>query len=109
MDIGKHHHHAVVVDADGERTLSRRVANDEADLLALIADVDAVAGEVVWAIDLQSSESALLVCLLLGQGQKVVYLPGITVNRAASSYRGWARPTPKMPTSSPTKLACVGP
>jgi hypothetical protein len=28
-----------------------RVANDEPDLLALIADLEALAGEVVWAID----------------------------------------------------------
>jgi transposase len=88
VDIGKHHHHAVVVGGDGERLHSQRVANDEADLLALIANVDALAGEVVWAIDLHSSESALLVTLLLAHGQKVVYVPGMTVSRAASAYRG---------------------
>ena len=64
VDIGKHHHRAVVVGGDGERLHSQRVANDEADLLALTAEVDALAGEVVWAIDLHSSESALLVTLL---------------------------------------------
>jgi transposase len=88
VDIGKHHHHAVVVGGDGERLHSQRVANDEADLLALIANVDFLAGEVVWAIDLHSSESALLVTLLLAHGQKVVYVPGMTVSRAASAYRG---------------------
>lgn len=41
-----------------------------------------------WAIDLHGSESALLVALLLGGGQRVVYVPGLMVNRAASSYRG---------------------
>jgi hypothetical protein len=34
VDIGKHHHHAVVVDGGGDRLSSRRVANDEPDLLA---------------------------------------------------------------------------
>ncbi|MEU6646760.1 IS110 family transposase [Saccharomonospora sp. NPDC046836] len=88
VDIGKRHHHAVVVDAGGEKVLSRRVTNDELDLLALIGDVSSLATEVTWAIDLHSSESALLVALLLAHGQKVVYVPGMAVNRAASSYRG---------------------
>ena len=33
-------------------------------------------------------ESALLVALLLERGQAVVYVPGLTVNRAAGAYRG---------------------
>ncbi|WP_420903162.1 IS110 family transposase [Streptomyces antimycoticus] len=39
VDIGKEHHHCVVVDERGERLLSRRVFNDESVLLELIADV----------------------------------------------------------------------
>ncbi|MFC5204639.1 transposase [Streptomyces kaempferi] len=39
VDIGKEHHHCVVINPDGERLLSRRVLNDETALLALIADV----------------------------------------------------------------------
>ncbi|MGW6295767.1 IS110 family transposase [Streptomyces sp. NPDC055058] len=39
MDTGQEHHHCVVVDADGERLLSRRVLNDETALLELIGDV----------------------------------------------------------------------
>jgi transposase len=88
VDIGKHHHHTVVVDGGGDRRASRRVANDEPDLLALIADVSALADEVIWAIDLHSSESALLVTLLLAHGQQVVYLPGVAVNQAMGAYRG---------------------
>ncbi|MFF4551357.1 transposase, partial [Streptomyces sp. NPDC001406] len=34
-DIGKTHHHCVVLDVEGKRLLSRRVANDEPELLAL--------------------------------------------------------------------------
>lgn len=76
------------VDGDGERVFSRRVANDETALLGVIGDVLALAEEVTWAIDLHSSESVLLLTLLLDQGQKVVYVPGIVVNRAAEGYRG---------------------
>ena len=32
VDVGKEHHHCVVIDAEGRRLLSRRVANDEAVL-----------------------------------------------------------------------------
>lgn len=88
MDVGKRHHHVVVVDSGGERRLSRRVANDEPALLGLIGEVTAMAEDVTWAIDLHSSESALLVALLLTRAQRVVYLPGMAVNRAASAYRG---------------------
>jgi transposase len=88
LDIGKHHHHAVVVGADGEKLHSQRVANDEPALLALIARIEALADEVIWAIDLRSNESVLLVTLLLAHGEQIVYVPGMTVNRAAGSYRG---------------------
>ncbi|WP_157255220.1 IS110 family transposase [Nonomuraea typhae] len=87
-DIGREHHHVAVVDGDGERVFSRRVANDGTALLAAIGDVLGLAEEVVWAIDLHSSESVLLLTLLLDHGQKVVYLPGMIVNRAAEGYRG---------------------
>ncbi|MDL5200022.1 transposase [Streptomyces sp. ALI-76-A] len=37
-DIGKGHHHCVVIDEEGRRLLSRRVADDESELLALLGD-----------------------------------------------------------------------
>jgi transposase len=77
-----------VVDIDGERLLSRRVANDESAMLEVIEQVVGVAGRVIWTIDLHGSESALLLALLLDHGQKVLYVPGMTVNRAAEGYRG---------------------
>jgi hypothetical protein len=48
-DIGKSHHHCVVLDAEGRRLLSRRVLNDEPEVLALLADVLALDEDVVWA------------------------------------------------------------
>lgn len=88
VDIGKQHHHAVVVDESGRKLLSRRVRNDERELLALVGDVVGLADEVVWAVDIAGSESALLVALLLSHDQSVVYLSGATVNSAAATYRG---------------------
>jgi transposase len=88
VDCGKAHHHCVVIDADGRRLLSRRVANDEAELLALISDVTALADQVIWAVDLPDGGTALLIGLLVSGDQAVLYLPGRAVNRAAATYRG---------------------
>jgi transposase len=87
VDAGKTHHHCVVIDGDGRRLLSRRVANDEPELLALISDATAL-GEVTWAIDLPDGGAALLTGLLLDAGQELLYIPGRVVNRAAGGYRG---------------------
>jgi transposase len=88
VDVGKRHHHCVVIDADGRRLLSRRVTNDEQDLLALLADVTALADEVVWAVDLVNGNVALLAAVLFAQHQQVLYITGAAVNRAAGGYRG---------------------
>lgn len=88
VDIGKEHHHAVVIDVDGNRRLSRRVANDEPALLELIAEVNGLADDVRWAVDVCTGGAALLLALLAAHGQEVCYLSGHQVNRAAGGYRG---------------------
>ncbi len=87
-DIGKTHHHTVVLDAEGKRLLSRRVLNDEPELLVLLADVLAIDEDVVWAVDVADGMAALWINLLLNHGQQLVYIPGLAVNRAAAGYRG---------------------
>jgi hypothetical protein len=53
VDIGKEHPHCLALDARGEQLLSRRVGNDEPELLELIREVLALTGEgeVQWAVD----------------------------------------------------------
>ncbi|OKI26592.1 transposase [Streptomyces sp. CB03578] len=89
-DCGKTHHHCLVLNAEGDVLLSRRVANDEPELLRLLGDVLELAGEspVTWALDMTGGEPALLIALLVSHGQELVYIPGIAVNRATDSYRG---------------------
>ncbi|MGY0064028.1 IS110 family RNA-guided transposase [Streptomyces sp. LZ34] len=89
-DCGKTHHHCLVLDAEGDTLLSRRVANDEPELLKLLGDVLDLAGgdQVTWALDMTGGEPALLIALLVNHGQELVYIPGIAVNRATDSYRG---------------------
>ncbi|MFC4563805.1 IS110 family transposase [Nocardiopsis mangrovi] len=88
VDAGKTHHHCTVIDTDGQRLLSKKTANDEAELLGLIAEVTALDEDVLWAIDLNSGGGALLITLLLDHGQQLVHIPGRTVHHASGSYRG---------------------
>jgi transposase len=90
-DIGKTHHHCAVLDGEGEKLLSRRVLNDEPELLELIGDVLALGEDVVWAVDVADGMAALLVNLLLNHGQKIVYIPGLAVDRASAGYRGMGK------------------
>ncbi|WP_385625202.1 IS110 family transposase (plasmid) [Streptomyces sp. P8-A8] len=89
-DCGKTHHHCLVLDSEGDTLLSRRVVNDEPELLTLIGDVLDLAdgGKTTWALDMTGGEPGLLIALLVNHGQELVYLPGIAVNRATDSYRG---------------------
>jgi hypothetical protein len=61
VGIRKEHHHCVVVDERGERLLSRRVFNDEAALLELIADVLTLSEDILWAVDINHGGAALLI------------------------------------------------
>jgi transposase len=88
VDIGKGHHHAVVIDPEGVRLLSRRVVNDETALLELLGQVTDLAEQVDWAVDVSTDGAALLLALLLAHGQRVFYISGNQVNRAADGYRG---------------------
>lgn len=88
IDIGKEHHHCVVIDAEGRRLLSRRVVNDETALLELISDVREISAEVLWAVDLNHGGASLMIALLAGHGQPVAYLTGLAVHRASGTYRG---------------------
>jgi hypothetical protein len=77
-------------DANGNRLLSQRVPNDEPALLQLLADVLKLGDgdEVVWATDLNHGGPALLIALLVGHGQDILYIPGRTVHHASKIYRG---------------------
>ncbi|MFB6992791.1 IS110 family transposase [Streptomyces sp. NPDC056178] len=88
IDAGKAHHWATAIYADGQVMLSRKVVNDETEILELIAAVCEAADEVLWAVDISGRASTLLLTLLIGHGQSVVYIPGRTVNRMSAAYRG---------------------
>lgn len=90
IDCGKTHHHCVVMDAEGKVLLSRRVVNDEPDLLQVLGDVLDIADgrEVTWAMDMTGGEPGLLIAVLVNHVQELLYIPGRMVNRASDAYRG---------------------
>ncbi|MEU3620472.1 IS110 family transposase [Streptomyces sp. NPDC006872] len=89
-DAGKAAHHCTVIDTDGSKVLSRRVPNNEPELLELIGDVLALAEDspVTWAVDLNAGGGALLIALLASHGQRLLYIPGRTIHHASRGYRG---------------------
>jgi transposase len=88
VDAGKEFHWAHVLDASGTELLSRKVRNDEAAILRLIDDALSLAEEVVWAVDQPGGGAALLLALLWERDQKILYVPGLSVDRARQTYRG---------------------
>ncbi|MDX2935604.1 IS110 family transposase [Streptomyces ipomoeae] len=88
IDAGKTHHHCVAIDEGGRRLLSRRVTNDEPELLELLAAVLALGDEVTWGIDLADGGAALAIAILINHGQSVRYISGRAIHRASEGYRG---------------------
>lgn len=90
IDAGKRAHHCVVIDQTGTVLLSQRVDNDETALLELIPGVLGAADDrtVCWATDLNAGGAALMIALLAGHGQQLLYIPGRTIHHAAAIYRG---------------------
>ena len=88
VDVGKEFHWAQVLDASGRQLLSRKVENYEADILELIDEALSSAEKVVWAVDQPGGSAALLLGLLWERNQRVLYVPGLSVERARDAYRG---------------------
>jgi transposase len=104
IDAGKEFHWVHIQDASGTQLLSRRVENDEAELVALIEEALSFAEDVLWAIDQPAGCATLLLALLWERGQRVLYVPGLTVDREPVMPTGVSpRPTPKTPASLPIK------
>ena len=76
------------LDADGKRLLSVKVANDETEILALIATVERLAEQAMWAVDIIGAPSALMLALLAQADQSVRYASGRMVAAMSSAYAG---------------------
>lgn len=88
IDVGKTHHWVCVVDADGKVLLSVKIGNDEAEIVALLAQVASLATRLIWAVDIIGAPSALLLALLARAGQPVRYASGRVVAAMSAAYAG---------------------
>jgi transposase len=88
IDVGKTHHWVCVLDSDGNKRASMKVANDQSDITEMIAKVAALADRVVWAIDIIGAPSAMLLALLIRAGQSVRYAAGRVVAAMSAAYTG---------------------
>lgn len=91
IDAGKAHHWLVVVDGTGATVWSKKIHNDETEILTALGEILDLADEVHWAVDIAGTASALLLALLAAHGQQAAYVPGRTVNRMSGAYRGEAK------------------
>ena len=88
IDIGKTHHWACVLDANGKTLLSMRIANDEAEIVSLVAKVCGLASQLIWAVDIIGAPSALVLGLLARAGQSVHYASGRVVAVMSAAFSG---------------------
>jgi transposase len=90
LDVGKGEHFADVLDDDGERLFARAVANDQADLEALL-DRAAQHGTPGLVIDQPGSIAQLALAVAARRSTPVAYVPGLVMRRAADLYPGEAK------------------
>jgi transposase len=88
IDVGKAGHHACAVDETGKVVWTQKLANQQRAIEALIDRAHGSAERVRWAIDLTSPLALMLITVLLGAEQSVVYVPGAVVNTMTHAFRG---------------------
>jgi transposase len=88
VDVGKTHHWVCVLDTDGKKMLSMKIANDQTEISAVITRVSELARQIIWAIDIVGAPSALLLALLCQAGQSVRYASGRVVATMSTAYTG---------------------
>jgi transposase len=81
IDVGKEIHFALVLDGAGGELLAREIGNTEEAIERLRRDVRDL-GEPVFAVDMTEGPVALLLAVLVGAGEDVRYVNGLSVNRS---------------------------
>lgn len=90
IDVGKGEHHAVGLDASGDRLYDKPMPNDEMKLRAVFDNL-AKCGPVLVIVDQPNTIGALPVTVARACGHDVAYLPGLSMRRIADLYPGQAK------------------
>src|SRR5919204_6832121 len=88
IDIAKEVHWATGIDDTGQVVLDRWVANDPAAIQELIDQLQGVSGPVLVGLDVVGGIAGLLAAMLVAAGLRLVFVPGLAVNRARQGTRG---------------------
>jgi transposase len=88
IDIAKEIHWATGIDDTGQLVLDGRVPNDPTAIQELIDQLQAVSGPVLVGLDVVGGIAGLLEAMLLAAGLRLVFVPGLAVNRARQGTRG---------------------
>ncbi|GHC91106.1 hypothetical protein GCM10010349_79450 [Streptomyces flavofungini] len=88
--VGRAEHHCTVLDQDVTVCLTRQVPNSGTELLELLSDVRELADgdPVTWVVDLNAGGAALQIAVLVSHSQRLLYIPGRTVDHASGACRG---------------------
>jgi len=90
LDVGKEEHFADVLDDEGDSLFARSVANDEAQIEALLERA-AARGTPGLVIDQPGSIAQLAIAVAARHEIPVAYVPGLVMRRAADLYPGEAK------------------
>lgn len=81
IDIGKEIHYALALDGEGREILGRESPNTEEAIERLRTECRAL-GAPVFAVDMTEGPVALALAVLVGAGEDVRYVTGLSVNRS---------------------------
>lgn len=87
IDIGKEIHYALALDGQGREVLGRELANTEEAVERFRRDCRDL-GEPVFAVDMTEGPVALALAVLVGAGEDVRYVTGLSVNRSRMMLAG---------------------
>lgn len=87
VDVGKEIHFALALDDNGDELLARGFPNTEEAIERLRRDVRGI-GEPVFAVDMTQGPVALLLAVLVGAGEDVRFVNGLSVNRSRQMLAG---------------------
>ena len=87
LDIGKTEHVADVLDEAGSPLFASAVANDEAEIEALLTRAESF-GSPALVVDQPGSLARLVLGVAARRGVPVAYIPGLVMRRAADLYPG---------------------
>lgn len=90
LDVGKQSHHACDLDSRGERICDKPLAQDEAQIRALLERLSGH-GRVLLVVDQPNTIGSLPLAVARDMGATVAYLPGAAMHKASQLLPGDAK------------------